>query len=272
MKSSVAAVLRAFDDGRDRAEFYRGWRAGLAAGMTHPAILSKIGPRKGLANEVRAHLLEGTSAGLGVAQCVRRRPKLFEPFEAALLAMGEESGRLEPVLLALGDFHFRQYKMIQKIKQALSYPLFVSLVAVFIAPLKLVFMGQTGTYVALVVTGLAAWFFLGGIIFAWRAQAYQRRPAFVRARLARTLAMGLEAGLPLPRAVRLAAAASGDPVVAQHVARLDERTLGGQSLEATFTGVPAVTPDFLGTLRVTSATGDCTALSRLAELYEDGFK
>jgi type IV pilus assembly protein PilC len=269
----VAAVLRAFDDGRHRAEFYRTWQLGLSSGLTQPAILGLLGPFTGATRALHAHLLEGAQGGRDIATLVRARPALFEPFEAALLVMAEESGTLDVVLASLADFFERQFKMMLVVKKHLAYPLFVSFFAIWIAPLPLVVRGQVPAYFAAVALGLLGWFAFGGSVLAGRAQAYQRRPAFVRARFARTLMLTLEAGLPLPRAVRLAAGASGDPGLAKHVARFDERTLGSQSLEATLTGAPALTPDLLGSLRVAERTGDFrTTLGRLAELYEDGFR
>lgn len=273
MRTGIAAVLRAFEDGRDRAEFYRGWRAGHAAGLTHPAILAQLRAPRGSVGALRAHLLAGTRAGRDLAGLVRERPALFEPFEAALLVAGEESGRLDPVLAALADFHQRQHRMMLAIRKWLAYPLFLSFVAVLLAPLPLVFRGEGRAYGVAVALGLLAWVFLGGAALARRAQSYQRRPGFVRARLARTLAMALDAGLPLGRSVSLAAAASGSAELARHVRRFGERALTSQPLTETFRGAPHATPEFLAALEVAERTGDPrTTLGRLAELYEDGFR
>lgn len=275
MNATLAGLRRAFEDGRGRAEFYRSWRAGQSAGLTHPQILAQVGsgPAGGTTEALRQHLLAGTTRGQGLAELVRRRPALFEPFEAALLTMAEESGRLEPVLEALGDFFFRQYKMMMVVRRQMAYPLFTSFAAVLIAPLPLVFSGQVRAYVVTVVLGLLAWAFVGVAFIARRAQRYQQRPAFVRARLARTLAMTLDAGLPLGRAVALAASASGSKALEQHVRRFGERALVSQSLVETFTGAPGITPEFIASLNVADRTGDVsTTLHRLAELYEDGFK
>lgn len=273
MSGSIAAVLRAFEDGRHRAELYRAWRIGISAGLTHPAILGHITALGGTSREVHAHLLAGTREGRDVSTLVRARPGLFEPFEAALLTLGDESGTLDVVLGALAAFFERQHRMMLAVKKQLAYPLFVSLVAVVIAPLPLVFRGQVPAYFAAAGLGLVGWFVFGGSVIAGRAQRYQRKPMFVRARFARALMMTLEAGLPLARAVRLAADASGDPALAAHVARQGERALGAQSLEQTLTGAPAITPDLLAMLRVAEQTGDFrTTLGRLAELYEDGFR
>lgn len=270
---SMTAVLRAFDDGRDRSELYRSWRAGVAAGLTHPAILSTIGPTKGLTADARRYLLEGTTRGEDLARLVRRRPALFEPFEAALLTLGAESGALEQTLDALGEFFFRQYRMMLAVKKRMAYPMFVGLVATFLAPLPLVFMGQARAYAAAAVMGLIAWARFGGSLLAGRAQAYQRRPPYLRARLARALATAIEAGLPLGRATTLAVRASGSPGLIEHVRRFDERALTSQPLSRTLEGAPGITPEFSSSLEVAERTGDySTTLRRLAELYEDGFQ
>ncbi len=273
MDRSIAAVLRALDDGRGRAEFYRMCRMGMGAGMAHPTILRRLGPFSGPTQALQACLVEGTTRRNDVATIVRRFPERFEPFEAALLTAGDESGRLAAVLGTLADFFERQYRMMLTVKKHLAYPLFTSFFAILIAPLPLVFRGMVGTYVVTVALGIAGWAAFGGAFLASRARAYQRRPAFVRARFARTLAITLGAGLPLGRALRLAAGASGDDALERFIAQQDERTLSTRSLEETLTGAPTITPDLLGAVRVAERTGDLeTTLVRLAELYEDGFR
>jgi hypothetical protein len=159
------------------------------------------------------------------------------------------------------------------VKKRLAYPMFVSLVAIWIAPLPLIFRGQSRAYVVSVVIGMLGWFFLGGTVFAGRAQAYQRKAPFVRARFARTLALTIGAGLPLPRALTLAAGASGDPQLVAHLARIGERRLASQTIEVTLSGVPGLPVEFKSAVKVAEATGDVrTTLLKLAELYEDGFR
>ena len=249
------------------------WRIGIAAGLTHGATLEKAGHFRGLTAMIHAHLLAGVREGRDLAGLIRERPGLFEPFEAALLVMGEESGKLEAVLGDLAAFFERQHRMMLVVKKHLAYPLFVSLVAIWIAPLPLIFRGQSRAYVATVVVGMLGWFFLGGAVFAGRAQAYQRKAPFVRARFARTLALTIGAGLPLPRALTLASGASGDPALVAHVARQGERRLASQAIETTLRGFSGLPVEFLSAVKVAEATGDVrTTLLKLAELYEDGFR
>jgi type II secretory pathway component PulF len=233
---SVAKVLRAFDDGRDRSAYYREWKFKLNAGMGGKA------------------------------------PAPLEPFEKALLTMAEESGKLDEVLEQLAEFHFSQYKLILKVKKWLSYPMFTSLAAIFIGPLPLVFRGQTSAYWMSVLGGLALWAAVGGVIFGRLARWYQMRPAFVRARFARTLSLCIDAGLPLGRSAVLAAESSGDTELIRHVRRFGERTLNTQPLSVTLTGSPIVTAEFHGTLLVAEQTGDFAPLERLAAMYEAGFR
>lgn len=270
---TLLALMRSFDDGRDRAEFYRGWRMGLSAGLSHPMILSKSLARGGIAGRIREYLLEGTSRGEDVAGLARRAPQLFEPFESALLAMGEESGQLDSMLTHLADFHTRQYKVILAVRKWMSYPLFVSLFAVVALPLPLVFQGKVGAYWVAAISGLVVWFVTGGAVFAGLAQRYQHRPQFVRARFARTLTLCIAAGLPLPRALLLAGDASGDPALAAHLRRQGERKLGSQPALASLRGAPVMTPELEAALLVAEQTGDFAGpVGRLADLYEDGFK
>ena len=273
MSDALHELRRAFDDGRGRAELYRMWRMGLHAGFAHPRSLGAIGPLRGAAAALHAHLRAGTAAGRSLAALAAERPVLFEPFEAALLTMGEESGRLEPVLTELGAFFERQHRMMLALRKHLAYPMFVSLMAAVLLPLPLLAAGRTGAWAGATVLGLATWASAGIAAFARRAQAYQRRPAFVRARLARTLALTVGAGLPLDRALSLAAEASGAPALVAHVRALGLRRIATQPLSASLAGAPDLPPEFHAMLRVAEETGDVDAtLAWLAALYEDGFR
>lgn len=273
MNVGMAALARAFDDGRDRAEFYRGWRMGLHAGLSHPATLSTMRPRGATTAALHAALLAGTREGRDITAILRTAAHLLEPFEGAVLRMGEESGQLESVLHELAEFHTRQHRLILKVRKHVSYPMFVSLVAVVIGPLPLVFSGRGGTYLVTVALGLLAWLTGGALVFARLAQRYQQRPGFVRARFARTLALTIGAGLPLPRALTLSAEASAHAPLVARIKRLGERTLSGQSIAESLAGTVVMTPEFVGMLQVAERSGDfASSLGRLAQLYEDGFK
>lgn len=269
----VLAALQSLDDGRHRAEFYRMWRAGYSAAFTHPKSLDTMGPRESAQTEsVRQWLLSGMTRGREVAELVKSGGDRFEEFERALLTLGEESGRLDDALRLLGDFYMKKHQLMLRVKNKMTYPLFTGLAACFIAPLKLVFIGHTTAYMVLAFGAAAMLAASAGGIVAGVAAVYGRKPPLARARMARALATAIEAGLTLPRAIRLAADASANPEIRAFVMPQSEKQLSTRSISASLEGCPHLTPEFVGFLDTAEKTGNFTPLSRLAELYEDGFR
>lgn len=249
------------------------WRVGAAAGFTVPKALETMGPRPAPQVEaLRQWLLEGARRGSGVADLVRKGRSRFDEFESALLLLGDEAGRLEESLRLLAEFYARKHRLMLAVRKRIAYPLFTGLIATLVAPVSLLFFGHVLAYVLVVSVGLAGWLLAGGAIVTAFANRHGRRPAPIRARLARALATAIEAGLPLGRAVRLAADASADAAVKTFVHSIDERALSAQPIAATLASCPHMTPDFLGVLQVAEATGDFKSVARLADLYEDGFR
>lgn len=274
MATSLFQAFRALEDGRHRAELYRMWARGHDAGLAHPASLEMMGERESPpAEKARQWLLRGTRRGVGIADAVRPADAPFEDLERALLTFGDESGHLDDALRLLGDFFTAKHRLMLQVKKELTYPLFTGIAACFIAPLPILFLG--GPAFAYIVTALAgvAWILLGaGALITAVATRFGRKPALARARMARALATAIEAGLPLPRAIRLAAEASAHPEIRAYVHRATDRGLGTRSIGESLAGCPHLTPEFLGVLDTAERTGDFKPLARLAELYEDGFR
>jgi type II secretory pathway component PulF len=269
----MLSAFHTLDDGRHRAEFYRTWAAGHASGLTHPKILEAMGPRRSSNTEaVRAWLLDGTKRGRPVKELVKSGGKRFEEFERALLTLGEDTGSLDKALALLGDFYTRKHDLMLWVKKKMAYPLINIVLACFIAPLPLVFMGKTTAYFVLAFGGVTMVMIMSQSILAAVAARYGRKPPLVRARFARALSTAIEAGLTLPRAVRLAADASASPEIREHVRRQSEKQLSERPIAVSLQGCPHLTPDFFGILDVAERTGDFKSLARLAELYEDGFR
>ncbi|HUH13612.1 MAG TPA: type II secretion system F family protein, partial [Longimicrobiales bacterium] len=91
-------------------------------------------------------------------------------------------------------------------------------------------------------------------------------------RMARALATAVAAGLPLPRAVRLAADASANPDIRAFVGALGEQRLATASIGDSLAGCPHLTPELAAVLATAERTGDFGPLARLATMYEDGFR
>ena len=250
------------------------WRAAANAGFLHARAFETMGPRGAPhVEEMRAWLLDGARRGQRVTYLVRTGGERFEPMERAVLTLGEETGTFVASLQLLADFYHAKHRLILWVKKQMAYPMFTLLCMVFIAPFPLLYFGQVRAYAAFVITGCVAWVTSGGSLVIAMAQRYGKRPPMMRARYARGLATGVEAGLPLPRAIRLAAEAAADPAFSAFVDGMDEHQLVAGSLAETFSGAPMMSADLIGALAVADRTGDfTTTLRRLAELYEDGFR
>lgn len=249
------------------------WQSGTAAGFTIPQSLEAMGHRPAQRIEAfRTRLLHGTRRGEGIGQLVRSGHPRPDAFESAILTLGDECGRLEESLRLLADYHSRKHRLMLAVRKKMAYPLFTALFATLIAPIPLLVSGRTQAYLVTVVAGLALWLLAGGAVVRVVLQRYARSPALVRARLARALATAIEAGLPLGRAARLAADATASTDVMQFMRTVSERSLSTQPLRVTLSRCPHITPDFLGALEVAEATGDFRLITRLAAMYEDGFR
>ena len=249
---------------------YRLWHAGHHAGLTHASVLDTMGPLQARRAETwRQKLIEGTRARRTVAAIVKQHPGLTQPFESAVLAFGEESGSLEQAMRSLADHFAGEHRLLLKLWSKLTYPLFVSLVAILIAPLPLVVQGGVRAYWTLVAIGLALWYGLGGSVIGVMAARYASRREFVLGRLGRALANGIEAGLPLDRVVTLAADITGHPAIIAHVRRLPARERGSRTISEIFQGCDIIPPEMIAAMRVGELSGDYSgSLRKMAELYD----
>ena len=272
MKPALAAI-RALDDGRHRAEFYSMWRTMYAAGFAHPKAFETMGPRQSvLTEEIRQWLLAGTKRGRPLEDVIKAGARRFEEFERALLTLGEESGTLEEALRLLAAFYMKKHQLMQWVKKQMAYPMFTGLAACFIAPFPLLFFGHPVAYAMTAGSGVLMLLAGAGGIIAAAAAGYGRRPAMARARMARALTTAIEAGLTLPRAMRLAADASANPEIRAFVSRIGERDLSTHSVSESLAGCPHLTQEFAAIIATSERTGDFSGLAKLADLYEDGFR
>jgi type II secretory pathway component PulF len=271
---TFVAAWRLLGADRHRAELYRMWRVATAAGFTVPTAMEAMGERRSPeAEALRQWLLNGTRGGKGVGTLARTGGRRLGEFERALLVLGDESGTLEQSLDLLADHHSARNRLMLRAMKRMAYPLFTGICATFIAPFPLLYLGHRAAYVATVAAGLLGWAIAGGTIVLAAAHRFGREPALVRARLARALATAIEAGMSLPRALRLAAEASDDAEVRRYVNALDERALTERPIDETLARCPHMSPDFLAVLGTAQRTGDFrTTMTRLADLYEDGFR
>lgn len=271
--TSLAAAWAELDVARYKSEFYRQWWSGHHAGLTHPRVLEAMDEfdRSPTVRELRRIILAATKRNASLGQITRQHPKLFQPFEAALLRLGEESGALEHCLRLLGDHYGAEHRMTLWVKQKLSYPMMNAFAACFIAPFPILFFGNATAYLLTALGGVTTLALAGGGILVGVARWYGSKPAFVLARLLRSLTTAVEAGLSIGKSVELAVEAAGSPALSAHV-KAQGRGILDQPPAVTFAGAPGIPTEVIAAMRVAEATGDYGAtLGRMAALYDEPF-
>lgn len=85
-------------------------------------------------------MVNDLQGGSSIANTLEKHPDVFTPFYVSMVRAGEESGRLDEILLFLADYLDRTYEVTQKAKNALIYPAFVitTFIAVMVLMLTLV--------------------------------------------------------------------------------------------------------------------------------------
>ena len=81
---------------------------------------------------------------------------IFSPRERQLLEVGEASGHVDNVLGRLADYHRARASRIRRVRAKLAYPLFLLVLAVFVAPFPALFAGSisAGGYLSRTLTPL----------------------------------------------------------------------------------------------------------------------
>ena len=271
MPQSLVRAWNELDTARFKAEFYRMWHAGYHAGLEHPKALEMMDDfhRSPTVATSRRWLLQGTRRRQALGTVTSAKPELFTPFEAALLALGEESGSLEQCLQLLAEYFAAEHRLVLWVKKKLTYPMTQALAATFIAPFPLLVFGHSGAYLGLVCGGLATLALAGGGLLLAAAKWFQQRPRYVRGRLLRALTIAVESGLPLGRAVELAVDATANDAIRAHVGRFTRQQLSTQPLSVTFAGCPEVPREMTAAMEVADASGDYSGtLKKMADLYE----
>lgn len=273
--TTLLAAHRAVVDAERRAAFYRSWNAAQGMGATHLNALRDFGMEfgSGRTERLRQHLVAAADKRSTLTDALKAVPPgIMEPFEAALVKLGEETGSLDTTLRMLGDWFTGQHKLLVKLWGKSAYPLFLTLFAAVALPLPLVFLGQGKQYLMIAGAGVIAWWMFGGTVVYLPAKLSSGRGKWVRARLARSLTTAIEAGAPLDRALDLSLAAAASHELDACVKRVPLSKRRTQPLSVTLSGCPGIPAEMIAAMQVAEQTGNWSnSVGRLGEMYEDGF-
>jgi type IV pilus assembly protein PilC len=259
--------------------------------------------------QVLEEVISALQQGQSFSTALAAHPLAFPPLYARTVTIGEHTGHLEESLRQLATYYEKEQALSRKIRDALAYPIFVMIVAVFVViimmtvalppivslfetfsatlplPTRILiaiskFASTYGVYVlfiALVLTAVSAWW--GGTPSGQRVRdtVLLRVPALSQvilygqiARFTRTASVLVRAGLPLPEVMELTLQAMDNVVVFDALERVRVALLAGQGFAVPLSS-ERIFPAMLGQMaRVGEETGTLDGnLATLADFYEE---
>ena len=241
---------------------------------------------------VSEEMSRATAAGTPWSETMRSYPGLFTDLAVGMVAAGESSGRVDDACQRLAAYAERDYHLQQTIKRETWYPKLLFACSIFIP-----------SVVPLVLSGPGAWWLsvrpsllaVGVAVIAWRAlkwaspligqaQTVARTIDTVKmstpvlgkvtrglasAKFCRALGATMGAGVPLNRAMSLAAGACDNTVLADAAERARQQVLTGDTL----TGALSATKQFPPVAMQMLATGEASGqteeqLDKVADFLE----
>ena len=220
---------------------------------------------KDVISQVASDIRGGSSLSLALS----KHPKVFSQVYHRAIAAGEQGGNLEIVLRSMADFQERIVKTEKRIRNALTYPTIVLIVAGIVVSLLFAFVLPTFTelYDALgtdlpalasMLISMTNWvtdyglFLIGGSALAfgglvmymrtptgkyWWDGVSLRLPVIGRilqlselSRISQTISMLFRAGLPLPEIMTQAINVTNNKVMAEAVSGVQQELIRGEGL------------------------------------------
>jgi type IV pilus assembly protein PilC len=247
-------------------------------------------------------------SGSSLSVALTKHPRAFSPMFARAMAAGERSGNLEVVLRQMAEFLERGVVTEKKIKNALTYPVIVLIVAVIVVALMVTFILPEflNLYTAfgtdppastrILISGsewlvdygaylFGAFAIAVGIGFAYIRtpngkymfhKALLRMPVIGRiillgelSRACRTMALLFKVGLPLPEIMSLAIQGSNNKAVTEAMTGVQHDLIRGEGLSKPMAKRPLFLPLMVQMVGVGEETGNLdNTLATVAESYE----
>jgi type IV pilus assembly protein PilC len=260
--------------------------------------------------EIISELRADVEGGLLLSQAMARHPKVFNELYVSMVQAGEASGMLDNVLDRVAEQIEKETKLKRRVKGAMVYPTvvftFASLVLVamlmFIVPIFAKIFTELGgqlpllTRVVVHASNLVRhdWFIIFPLIGAiiWGGLRYKKtesgRQAWDRfklriplkigevvlkvtmARLLRTLATLVAAGVDIIKALEIAGSTAGNWLVEKALTEARIKVQEGVPIAEPLTNDPLFPPMVSQMVKIGEETGELeNMLSKIADFYED---
>jgi type IV pilus assembly protein PilC len=260
--------------------------------------------------EVIAEIRSDVEAGMVLSKAFARHPKVFSRLYVSMIEAGESSGTLDEVLDRAATQIEKENKLRRRVKGAMIYPAVVLSFATLVLTFMLLFIipvfetvyedldgelpGLTKGVMVMSST-LRQWWFvifplIGLGIFALRRakrtetgrQIWDRIKLRIPmkigdvvrkvalARMSRTLATLVAAGVDIIKALEITGSTAGNWVIEQSIARVRERVHEGAPIGDPLAADPVFPPMLGQMVKIGEETGELEQmLSKVADFYED---
>ena len=260
--------------------------------------------------EVIAEIRSDVEAGMVLSRAFARHPKVFNRLYISLIEAGESSGTLDEVLDRAATQIEKETQLKRRVRGAMIYPAvvmtFASLVLTFMLLFIIpVFVGVFDSldgelpsltqYVMTMSNALRNWWFIifpaiGATIFGLHRlkRTEQGRQVWDRfklripmkigdvvrkialARMSRTLATLVAAGVDIISALEITGTTAGNWVIEEAIANVRERVHEGVPIGEPLTSDPVFPPMLGQMVKIGEETGELEKmLSKVADFYED---
>lgn len=245
-------------------------------------------------------LRDDVEKGSSLSGSMSKHPKVFSNLFVAMVRAGETGGQLDTVLMRVADNFEADYRLRQKVKSAMTYPVVVAGIAVLLVTIMLLFVVPTfaGMFTGLggtlplptkilltlsqqakILVPLFLVFSIAGYITYKRlrktsAEARLRTDQFklripifgdlfqkvAVSRFTRTLALLLRAGVPVLQALDIVADSTGNEVLARAALDVKESVRSGETMASPLTKHDVFPPMVVQMIAVGEDTGALDAM------------
>lgn len=246
--------------------------------------------------------------GSSLSNALGKHPRAFPDLYSRTIAAGEQAGNLEVVLRQMADYLERGTTTEKKVKNALTYPLIVAIVAFVVIAMLVTFVlpAFTGLYSALgadlpattqFLIGLSDWLvdyglylLLGIVALVVIVYLYIKTPAgkyqldklmltlpvigrinllSELSRCCRTIALLFKVGLPLPEVMSQAIHGTNNKVIIKALTEVQQELIRGEGLSKPMAKRNVFLPLMVQMVGVGEETGHLdTTLTTVAQTYE----
>lgn len=282
----------------------------IAAGVPVVEALAAVGEQsdKPAVTQVLSHVRDQVTQGTPLATALAEFPTIFPELYVGMVRAGEAAGALDLVLERLATYTEAQTRLSARVRNALAYPVLMTVVSTgivafllgFVVPrVTRIFADQKQTLpfltrallgvsnaiasswwlIALLLVGAIAWLMAARRRPQWRLWLDRKLltmpfvgPIVTRiavARFARTLATLLANGIPLMQSLDVASGVAGNRALAQAIDDARAAIREGQSIAAPLRQSGLIPPLVSHMISVGERSGELEAmLGKVADSYE----